>query len=55
MKIKNLKTNKKGEYINKDLTTFLEAKDIIYDLIPPYSYETNSLPKYMNQTITMIV
>jgi hypothetical protein len=37
------------------MTAFLETKGIIYDLSPPYTYESNALPDCMNRTIVMMV
>jgi hypothetical protein len=54
-KIITLKTENRGEYVNKEMTAFLEIKGIIYDLSPPYTYKSNGLPEYMNCTIVMIV
>jgi transposase InsO family protein len=50
-KIKKLKTDNGGEYVNKEMTAFLETKGIIYDLSPPYAHESNSLAEWMNCTI----
>jgi hypothetical protein len=54
-KIKKLKTNHGGEYLNKEMTAFLETKRIIYYLSPPYAYESNGLPERMNCTIVSMV
>jgi transposase InsO family protein len=54
-KIKKLKTDNGGEYVNKEMTAFLEIKCIIHDLSPPYAYESNGRPERMNRTIVMIV
>jgi transposase InsO family protein len=37
-KIKKLKTENGGEYVNKEMTAFLEMKCIIHNLSPPYVY-----------------
>jgi hypothetical protein len=54
-KIKKLKSDNGGEYINKEMTTFLETKGIIHDLSLLYTYESNGLPEQMNCTIVMMV
>jgi hypothetical protein len=54
-KIKKLKTNTGGEYINKEMTAFIEMKGIIPDLSPPYAHDSNGLPECMNRTIVMMV
>jgi hypothetical protein len=54
-KIKKLKTDNRGEYVNKQMTVFLEIKGIIYDLSPPYAHENNGLPQHMNRTIVTMV
>jgi hypothetical protein len=54
-KIKKLKTDNGGEYVNKEMTTFLEIKGIIHDLSPPYAYKSNSLPEHMNRIIVTMV
>jgi hypothetical protein len=54
-KIKKLKTDDEGEYVNKEMTTFLETKDIIYNLSPLYAYKSNGLSEHMNRTIVTIV
>jgi hypothetical protein len=50
-KIKKLKTNNGGEYVNKEMTVVLEIKGIIHDLLPPYAHKTSNLPERMNRTI----
>jgi hypothetical protein len=50
-----LKSNKRGEYVNREMTAFLETKGIIHDLSPPYAYENSSLPECMNHIIVMMV
>jgi transposase InsO family protein len=54
-KIKKLKTDNGGEYVNKEMTAFLETKGIIHNLSPPYAYESNGLPERMNHTIVTMV
>jgi transposase InsO family protein len=54
-KIKKLKTNNGSEYVNKEMTAFLETNSIIHDLSPPYAHESNSLPAHMNCTIGTMV
>jgi hypothetical protein len=54
-KIKNLKTDNGGEFVNKEMTTFLEIMAIIHDLSQPYAYKSNSLPDCMNHTIVTMV
>jgi hypothetical protein len=53
-KIKKLKTDNGGEYVNKEMTAILESKGNIHDLSLPYSYESNGPPKHMNHTIVII-
>jgi hypothetical protein len=50
-KIKKLKTENGGEYVNKEIVAFLEMKGIIHDLSSPYGHESNGLPEHMNGTI----
>jgi hypothetical protein len=50
-----METNDRGEYISTVMTAFLEMKDIIHDLSPPYAYDSNGLPGHMNHIIAMIV
>jgi hypothetical protein len=54
-KIKKLKTDNGGEYINKEMTAFLETKGIIHDLSPPDAHESNGLPEHRNRTIVTMV
>jgi hypothetical protein len=54
-KIKKLKTDNGGEYVNKEITTFLETDGIIHDLSTPYAHESIGLPNYMNRTIVTMV
>jgi transposase InsO family protein len=54
-KSKKLKTDNGGEYVNKEMTAFLEIKGIIHDLSPPYTHESNVLPERMNRTILMML
>jgi transposase InsO family protein len=54
-KIKKLKPNNGGEYVNKEMTAFLEIKGIIHNLSTPYAHESNGLPECMNRTIVMMV
>jgi hypothetical protein len=54
-KIKKLKTDKGGEYVNIVMTTFLEISWIIHDLSPRYIHESNCLPELMNCTTVMMV
>jgi hypothetical protein len=54
-KIKKLKSENGGEYVKKEMTTFLETRGIIHDLSPPYVYESNSLSECMNRTIVMMI
>jgi hypothetical protein len=55
IKIKKLKTNNGGEYINKVITAFLEIKGIIYDLSLPYAHKSNGLPEHINRTIVTMI
>jgi transposase InsO family protein len=43
-KIKKLKTDHGGEYVNIEMTVFLKTKGLIHNLSPPYAYERNGLP-----------
>jgi transposase InsO family protein len=54
-KIKKLNTDNGGEYLNKEMTAFLEMKGIIHDLSPPYAHDSNGLPERMNRTIVTMV
>jgi transposase InsO family protein len=54
-KIKKLKTDNGDEYVNKEMTTFLEMKGIIHNLSPSYAYESNGLSEHMNHSIVIIV
>jgi hypothetical protein len=54
-KIKKLKTDNGGEYVNNEMTTFLETRGIIHNLSPLYAHESNSLPERMNRTIVTMV
>jgi hypothetical protein len=54
-KIKKLKIDNVREYVNKEMTTFLEIKTIIYILSLPYGYKSNRLPEHLNRTILTIV
>jgi hypothetical protein len=54
-KIKKLKTNNGGEYVNKEMNAFSETKGITHDLSPPYAHDSDYLPEYMNHTIVMMV
>jgi hypothetical protein len=54
-KIKKLKSDNRDKYVNTEMTTFLKKKGIIHDLSPPYTHESNGLPKQMNHTIVTIV
>jgi hypothetical protein len=53
--IMKLKTDNGGEYVNKDMTAFLEIKGIIHDVSPPYTYDSDDLPEPMNRTIITMV
>jgi hypothetical protein len=54
-KIRKLKTDNGGEYVNKEMTAFLETKGIIHDLSPLYAHESNVLPERINHTIVTMV
>jgi hypothetical protein len=54
-KIKKHKTDNGGEYVNKEMTVFLEIKSIIHDLLPPYEHKSNGLSEHMNRTIVTMV
>jgi hypothetical protein len=54
-KIKKLISDNGGEYINTEMTTFLDTKGIIHELSPPYIHESNGLPEHMNCTIVTMV
>jgi transposase InsO family protein len=54
-KIKKLKSDNGGEYVNNKITAFLEMKGIIHNLSPPYTHESNGLPERMNGTIVTMV
>jgi hypothetical protein len=48
-KIKNLKTDKGSEYVNKEMNAFLEIMGIMHDLSPPYTNEGNDIPEPLNR------
>jgi hypothetical protein len=54
-KIKKLKTDNGGEYVNNEITAFLEMKGIIHNLSPLYIHESNGLPERMNRIIVTMV
>jgi hypothetical protein len=54
-KIKKLKTDNRGEYVNKEMIAFLETKNTIHNLSPPYTHNSNGLLECMNHTIVMII
>jgi hypothetical protein len=54
-KIKKMKTDNRGEYINKVMTAFLKTKGIIHNLSPPYAHESNGLPEHINCTIVTMI
>jgi transposase InsO family protein len=54
-KIKKLITDNRSEYINKEMTAFLEPKGIIHDLSLLHAHESNGLHESMNRTIVTIV
>jgi hypothetical protein len=54
-KIKKVKIDNVGEFVNKDLTIFLEIKGIIHDLLLPYIYKSKTLSIPMNYTIIIMV
>jgi transposase InsO family protein len=54
-KIKKLKTDNRGEYINNEMTTFLKTKGIIHNLSAPYVHQSNGLSEDNNRTIAMII
>jgi hypothetical protein len=54
-KIKKLKTDNGGEYVNNEMSTMIELKGIIDDLSPPYAFESNGPPEYMNHTIVTMI
>jgi hypothetical protein len=53
-KIKKLKPDNGGEYVNKEMTAFVESKGIINDLLPLYAHESNGLPEHMNCTLVIM-
>jgi hypothetical protein len=53
-KIKKLKIDNSSEYVNKDMSAFLETTSIIHDLLPLYINESNGLPEHINWTIVTI-
>jgi hypothetical protein len=54
-KIKKLKRDNRGKYLNKEMTAVLKRKGIIHDLKLPYANESNGLPEHINHTIVTMV
>ncbi|KAI0998542.1 hypothetical protein K3495_g9654 [Podosphaera aphanis] len=50
-KVKALRTDNGGEYVNKELKNYLTQKGIRHDLTPPYSPESNGVAERLNRSI----
>jgi hypothetical protein len=55
IKIKKLKTDNSSKYMKKDMTTFLETKNIIHDILLLYIYKSNGLSEHINRSIIILV
>ena len=47
-RVKSLRTNNGGEYLNEKFSKYLDLKGINHDLTPPYSPESNGVAKRLN-------
>jgi hypothetical protein len=54
-KIKKLKSDNEGEYVNKWMNPFLETNGIIHNLSLPYAYASNGVSVCINCTIVTMV
>jgi hypothetical protein len=53
--IEKLKTDNRGEYVNKEITATLELQGISHDSSQLYAYKNNGWSVRMNRTIVTIV
>jgi len=51
VKIKRLRTDNGGEYVNKPFNEFLNSSGIIHELSIPYVHETNGIAERLNRTL----
>ena len=54
-KIKKLRTDRGGEYDSSMLNTYCENHDIIHEVTPPYSLESNGVIERKNKTLKEMV
>lgn len=50
-KIKTLRRNNVGEYVNQDFTNLLKASSIKRELIVPYASAQNGVTEHMNRIL----
>ncbi|KAI0992715.1 hypothetical protein K3495_g15470 [Podosphaera aphanis] len=50
-RVKSLRTDNRGDYINEKLSKYLEQRGINHDLTPPYSPESNGVAERINRSI----
>jgi transposase InsO family protein len=53
-KIKRIRSDNGSEYICYELKDFFLTSEVIHELSPPYSADSNSIAEHFNQTINMI-
>ena len=51
LKIKRIRTDNGGEYVNNELKEFFAVNGILHKLTPAYSPESNGIAKRFNQTV----
>ena len=51
-KIKRLRDDLGGEYISNEFSQFCAEHDIIHEVTPPYSPQSNGVAERKNQTLT---
>jgi len=49
--IKRFRTDNGGEYVNAAMLTLLDKQDIVHDLTPAYSHESNNVAELYNRSI----
>ena len=54
-KIKRLRDDRGGEYISNDFSQFCAKHDIIHEVTPPYSPQSNGVAERKNRTLTDLV
>jgi transposase InsO family protein len=54
-KIKHLRSDRGGEYFPKIFDKFCEKHDIIHEMMPPYSPQSNGVAERKNRTLSDLV